>query len=88
MSEAKTGSVIGCAAWTDVNDAAHSAAEKSRLRFNGGVHELEEVKKDVVRMRIYTTHRRIAKRLSTNDSGKNVTMSKRRSFLDCGCSLL
>ncbi|WP_368918615.1 hypothetical protein, partial [Citrobacter sp. FDAARGOS_156] len=72
----------------DVNDAAHSAAEKSRLRFNGGVHELEKVKKDVVRMRIYTTHRRIAKRLSTNDSGKNVTMSKRRSFLDCGCSLL
>ena len=50
--------------------------------------ELEKVKKDVVRMRIYTTHRRIAKRLSTNDSGKNVTMSKRRSFLDCGCSLL
>ena len=85
---AKTGSVIGCAAWTDVNDAAHSAAEKSRLRFNGGVHELEKVKKDVVRMRNYTTHRRIAKRLSTNDSGKNVTMSKRRSFLDCGCSLL
>ncbi len=71
-----------------VNDAAHSAAEKSRLRFNGGVHELEKVKKDVVRMRIYTTHRRIAKRLSTNDSGKNVTMSKHRSFLDCGCSLL
>lgn len=28
-------------------------------------------------MRIYTTHRRIAKRLSANDSVKNVTMSKR-----------
>ena len=88
MSEAKTGSVIGCAAWTDVNDAAHSAAEKSRLRFNGGVHELEKVKKDVVRMRIYTTRWHIAKRLSANDSGKNVTMSKRGLFPESGCSLL
>ena len=31
-------------------------------------------------MRIYTTHRRIAKRLSANDSVKNVTMSKRERF--------
>jgi hypothetical protein len=40
----KTGSVIGCAAWTDVNDAAQRG-RKSRLRFNGGVHELEKVKR-------------------------------------------
>ncbi len=39
-------------------------------------------------MRIYTTHQRIAKRLSANDSVKNVTMSKRDRFRDYAYSLL
>ena len=66
----------------------HTARQKKADYVSTVVSMSYEEIKDDVRMRIYTTRWHIAKRLSANDSGKNVTMSKRGLFPESGCSLL